>query len=180
MYLNQGTTVTIDDEANIRFISNTAALNGGAIYVDLLCNIFQQGTETFLYPTNLTNFSVTFINNLAIISGNSLYFSVNRFCSVNMNINNSDTLLSVPCHFSYFQPVNGEMMHIPCDLDYTLLNGTGAPIVTSPYELRLYFPFNDGYNISSTSNHNVYFIRNNILGHPVKFTGSVFDCLAYN
>ena len=66
-------------------------------------------------------------------------------------------------------------MHIPCDLDYTLLNGTGAPIVISPYELRLYFPFTDGYNISSTSDHNVYFIRNNILGHPVKFTSAVFD-----
>ena len=36
------------------------------------------------------------------------------------------------------QPINGRMMqHIPCDLDYTLFNGTGAPIVTSPHELRL-------------------------------------------
>ena len=175
LYLTQGTTVTIDDEATIQFIGNTATLNGGAIYVNLLCNIFQQDTDIFLYPTDLTNFSVTFINNLAIISGNSLYFSVNRFCSVNTNINNSVTLLYVPCHFNYSQPVNGEMMHIPCDLDYTLLNGTGAPIITSPHELRLHFPFNDGYNISSTSDHNVYFIRNNILGHPVKFTGSVFD-----
>ena len=66
-------------------------------------------------------------------------------------------------------------MRIPCDLDYTLLNGTGAPIVTTPYELRLYFPFNDGYNISSTSDLNIYFIRNNILGHPVKFAGAIFD-----
>ena len=66
------------------------------------------------------------------------------------------------------------MMNIPCDLDYRLLNGTGAPIVTSPHELRLYFPFNDGYNISSTSDHNVYFITNNILGHPVKFTAATF------
>ena len=67
------------------------------------------------------------------------------------------------------------MMNIPCDLDYTLLNGTEAPIVTSPHELRLYFPFNDGYNISSTSDHNIYFVRNNVLGHEVKFTGAVFD-----
>ena len=65
-------------------------------------------------------------------------------------------------------------MNIPYDLDYTLLNGTVAPIVTSPHELRLYFPFSDGYNIS-TSDHNVYFITNNILGHPVKFIGAVFD-----
>ena len=175
MYLNQGTSVTIEDEASVQFIGNTVTLNGGAIYMDLLCEDFLQDTDTFLYYSVLTNFSVTFINNSAIISGNSLYFSVNRFCSINTNINNSGNLLYVPCHFNYFQPVNGKMMDIPCDLDYTLLNGTGAPIVTSPYELRLYFPFNDGYNISSTSDHNVYFIRNNILGHPVKFTGSVFD-----
>ena len=31
MYLNQGTTVTIDDEASVRFFDNTASLNGGAI-----------------------------------------------------------------------------------------------------------------------------------------------------
>ena len=172
MYLGQRTTVTIDDEASVQFIGNKATLNGGAIYVDLLCENFRLDTVTFLV---LTNFSVTFINNSALISGNSLYFSTNRFCLVNTNINNSDSLLYVPCHFKYSQPVNGKMMHIPCDIDYTLLNGTGAPIVTSPHELRLYFPFNDGYNISSTSDHNVYFIRNNILGHPVKFTGSVFD-----
>ena len=37
MYLNQGATVSIYDGANIQFIANTAAQNGGAIYVDLLC-----------------------------------------------------------------------------------------------------------------------------------------------
>ena len=68
------------------------------------------------------------------------------------------------------------MMYIPaCDLDYTLLNGTEAPIVTSPHKLRLYFPFNEGYNLSSTSDHNIYFVKNNVLGYPVKFTGNVFD-----
>ena len=94
---------------------------------------------------------------------------------LNKDINDACSILHIPCQFNYSQPVNGKMMNIPCDLDYTLLNGTGAPIVTSPHELRLYFPFNDGYNISSTSDHNEYFVRNNILGHPVKFTGAVFD-----
>ena len=182
MYLNQESIVTIDDEATVQFIGNTATLNGGAIYMDLLCDNFLQNTDIFWYQTtlsyetDLTNISVTFINNSAIISGNSLYFSVNRFCStVDMNVNNSLHLLYVPCHFNYYQPVNGKMMDIPCDLDYTLLNGTGAPIVTSPHELRLYFPFNDGYITSSASYHNVYFIKNDILGYPVKFTGAVFD-----
>ena len=161
LHLKREATVTIDDEASVQFISNTATLNGGAIYVDLLCDYFQKDTDTFLHHGDL---SALFINNSALITGNSLYFSVNRFCSVNTNINDSGTLLYVPCHFNYSQPVNGKMMDIPCDLDYTLLDGTGAPIVTSPYELRLYFPFSDGYNISSTSDYNVYYIASNILG----------------
>ena len=179
MYLNQGTTVTVDNEANIQFIANTATLNGGAIYVDFLCgNIIDGNTNTFFY-NKTTNFSTIymFINNSATIAaGNSLYFSIPRFCLVNTNISDSDSILYVPCQFSYSQPVNGKMMqHIPCDLNYTLFNGTGAPIVTSPHELRLYFPYNEGYNISSASKHNTYFIRNNILGQEVKFTGAVFD-----
>ena len=40
LYLNQETTVTIDDEANVQFTGNTATLNGGAIYVDFLCDYF--------------------------------------------------------------------------------------------------------------------------------------------
>ena len=94
---------------------------------------------------------------------------------MNTNISDSSSFLYVPCHFNYSQPVNGKMLHIPCDLDYTLLNGTGAPIVTIPHELKLYFPFDDGYNISNTTDHNIYFIGNNVLRYPVKFTGAVFD-----
>ena len=67
------------------------------------------------------------------------------------------------------------MQNISCDLNYTLFNGTGAPIVTSPHELRLYFPYNEGCNISSASKPNTYYIRRNILGQEVKFTGAVFD-----
>ena len=177
MYLSQESSVSLDKKANVQFIANTATLNGGAIYVDLLSSSFCCSTDTFGYHIPL-NSSVMFINNSAAIAGNSLYFNIPRFCSVNSNIKQSDSILYVPCQFNYSQPVNGKMMHIPCDLDYTSLNGTGAPIVTSPNELRLYFPFNDGYDISSTSKHkhklhNVYFVRNSI--GQVTFTGAVFD-----
>ena len=172
MYLDQGTMVTIKNEASIQFIDNTATLNGGAIYVDLLCDDLIGNANTFSHGKFS---SAIFINNSARVAGNSLYFNVPRFCSVNININRSSSILHVPCQFNYTQPVNGKMMNIPCDLDYTLLNGTGAPIVTSPHELRLYFPFNDGYNISSHFNHNVYFITSNVLGYPVKFTCALFD-----
>ena len=173
MYVDQGTIITIDDNATVQFIGNTATLNGGAIYVDLLCKGLISKIP-FWYD-HFLNCSVMFINNSAIIAGNSIYLTIPEFCSVNTNINDLHSILHVPCQFNYSQPVDGKMMNIPCDVDYTLLNGTGAPIVTSPHELRLYFPFNDGYNVSVTSDYKIYFISNNILGHPVKFTGAVFD-----
>ena len=178
MYLNQGTTVTMDNKTTVQFIDNRATLNGGAIYVDLLYCNFQKHMNTFLITndTDLSSINVTFIKNSALIAGNSLHFTVPRFCSVNTNISEISSILYVPCQFNYSQLVDGKMMHVPCDLNYRLLNGTGTPIVTSPHELRLYFPFNDGYSISSTSDgNNFYFVRNNILGQPVKFMGAVFD-----
>ena len=177
MYLDQGTTVTIDSGATVQFIGNTATLNGGAIYVDFLCSTLTVDDANIIFSTvNSSAIICTFINNSAIIAGYSLYFSIPRFCSVITNTNDPNSILYVPCKFNYSQPVNGKMMqHIPCDLNYTLLNGTGAPVVTSPHELRLYFPYNEGYNISSSSKYNTYYIRNNILGQEVKFTGAVFD-----
>ena len=178
IYLTQGASVAFVDNTTVWLIANVATLNGGAIYVDLICSDiygYSSIINPFKYGIIIVNSSAIFINNSARIAGNSLYFSVPRFCSVNTNISDIGSILYVPCQFNYSQPVNGKMTNIPCELDYTLLNGTGAPIVTSPHELRLYFPFNDGHNISSTSDYNVYFIRNNILGHPVKFTGAVFD-----
>jgi len=168
LYIDQGSFVTIDDGVTVQFINNSAIENGGAVYINLVYNC---PSVTFSYNSA----DVLFVNNVAEISGDSLYFYVPTRCTVNTNISDPDSVLNIPCQFNYSQPVNGKMMHIPCDLDYTLLNGTGAPVVTSPHELRLYFPFNDGCNISNTSDHNVYFIKNNILGHQVMFTGAVFD-----
>ena len=177
VYINQGATVTIYNDAIIQFIANTAIVNGGAVYVDYLCSKLEGDSTSIFYfndPSENFNGTCSFINNSATFAGNSLFFNIPRSCPINTNINDSDSILHVPCQFNYSQPVNGRMMqHIPCDLDYTLFNGTGAPIVTSPHELRLYFPYNEGYNISSTTNPNTYFIRNNILGQEIKFTGAV-------
>ena len=177
MYLDQGATVAIENGTTVQFIGNTATINGGAIYVDFLCSTLTIDDTNIIF--SIVDSSTTmckFINNSAIIAGHSLYFSIPRLCSVNTNTNDPNSILYVPCLFNYSQPVDGKMMqHIPCDLNYTSFNGTGAPIVTSPHELRLYFPYNEGYNTSSASKYNTYFIRNNILGQEVKFTGAVFD-----
>ena len=171
MYLSQVNSITIENKANISFLNNTGTLNGGAVYVNFICNSLKDNTNTFFCNAS-SNYSVSFINNSATIAGYSIYFNVPSFCSVNTSINAPSSILYLPCQFNYSQPVNGKMKNIPCDLDYTLLNGTGAPIVTSPHELRLYFPFKNGCKIHSP---NVYFVKNNILGYPVKFTGAVFD-----
>ena len=184
MYVDQETTVTIDDEASVKFIANTAKVNGGAIFVNLVCGHIYNGVYKIINTFESSSNNAVFINNSAKIVDNALYFNVprplvihmdSRQCTIKKDVNDRSSILHIPCQFNYSQPVNGKMMNIPCDLDYTLLNGTGAPIITSPCELRLYFPFSDGYKISSTSDSNVYFVRNHILGHPVKFTGAVFD-----
>ena len=188
MYVEQETTVTIDDEATVQFIFNTAKLNGGAIYVNLVCshhtvgdyiiiNTFNSGNRQY----NHSNMNVKFINNSARIANNALYFDVPRSFGGNCVVNtdraittNPKSIMYVPCKFNYSQSVNGDMTCIS-NVCGKLLNGTGAPIVTSPHELRLYFQFNNSYIIPSVSQYNVYFVRNNILGRKVKFTGAVFD-----
>ena len=171
LYLDQGSTFYVDDNMMIYFINNSAVEHGGAIYINLVYNCpYPPFNKLFITQNSL----ISFENNTARISGNSLYFYVPKHCKVVTNIRDYNSILYVPCQFNYSQPVNGKMMQIPCDLDYTLLNGTGAPIVTPPLQLRLYFPFNVGYNISSSSDHNAYFVTNGILGYPVEFTGNVF------
>ena len=46
MYVDQETTVTIDDEATVKFIANTAKVNGGAIFVNLVCSHIYNGVYT--------------------------------------------------------------------------------------------------------------------------------------
>ena len=181
IYASQETRMNIEVEATVTFIDNTARRDGGAIYVDLMCSYKSVSAYVLINTFEAGNGgNAIFINNSARITDNSVYFNVPRplvgSCDLaTTDINDPQCILHVPCQFNYTQLINGKMMNIPCDIDYTLLNGTGAPIITSPHELRLYFPFSDGVNISSSTDHNVYFVKNNILGHPVKFTGAIFD-----
>ena len=161
VYLDQGGVVEIDEQATVRFLNNFVSHNGGAIYINMIISNCDSG---FNYSFSDSS-SVVFINNSAGLVGNSLYFNIPKSCEINTD------LLCVPCQFNYSQLVNSTITPIPCNASYTSLNGTGSPIVTSPHELRLYFPNNDGVNISSNSDHNIYYIKNNILGHEVKFNG---------
>ena len=78
MYLDQGTTVAIDDNANVQFISNTARLNGGAIYVNLFCSHQDFGDNEIINTFKGGSNNAIFINNSASIGYNSLYFNILR------------------------------------------------------------------------------------------------------
>ncbi|XP_065891108.1 uncharacterized protein [Dysidea avara] len=165
LYLDQGSTITIDIGAVLHFINNSAIEHGGAIYVVLPydCPEFS--------ISQLDNSSAVFTNNLAGISGSSIYFSIPKLCEVDTDVSSSTSIIYTPCQFNYSQVIHSITTYHNC----TYFNGTESPIVTSPHELRLYFPNNGGVNISSNSDHNIYYIKNNILGHEVKFNGATFD-----
>ncbi|XP_065887831.1 uncharacterized protein [Dysidea avara] len=168
MYLSKGCDVFFLD-AIVNFINNSALQYGGAMYVDHTesCDHISLGQEAG-YPIN-------FMNNIAGIAGNSLYYNIPKYCKVDTDINSETSIMFIPCEWSYSQLVDDKLIRITCDYDYTLLNSTGFPIVTSPHELRLYFVNDDGANLTSDYDHNAYFIKNNILGHKVAFKGAVFD-----
>ncbi|XP_065890786.1 uncharacterized protein [Dysidea avara] len=165
VYLDQGGYVLINEQATVRFLNNFVSHNGGAIYINMIIPDCDNGFDHSFSDSS----SVVFINNSAGLVGNSLYFNIPKSCEIKAN------LLSIPCHFKYYQLVNKTNVSIQCNASYTSLNGTGSPIVTSPHELRLYFPNNDGGDISSNSDHNIYYIKSNILGHEVKFNGVLLD-----
>ena len=91
------------------------------------------------------------------------------------DIKDAHCILHMSCQFTYSQPVNGKIMYsITVAIDCLMVLKLLLLIVTSLHELQSYFPFNDGYNISYMP---AYIVRNNIVGHPVKFTGAIFDFL---
>jgi len=164
LYIEQETVVRIADGAVVRFTNNSAEKQGGgAIFVDLIIGCRNHGV-TFSQLPNTAH--VSFINNKAEFGGNSLYFNVPKSCDMCTNISHVDSILHVPCQFNYLESVNLESTNISCQSE---LNGTsGASVVTSPHQLRLYGDDIVFDNIS-------YFISNQILGRSVKFDNAVFD-----
>jgi len=164
LYIDDGSTVNFTQGSYVHFSNNLAIEHGGAIYIDL-----DTHCPGYSFVSQPNNAEVLFIQNSAIKSGNSIYFSIPQLCQLNTNVDDPDSILYLPCQFNYSQSTDKKLHNC------TTLNGTPFPIVTSPNELRLYFPNNDGVNISSNSEYNEYIIYDNILGHRVIFTGSVLD-----
>ena len=134
------------DNADVKFINNAAEQKGGALYFNLVtdsCDVFSNPFNAF------------FINNSAKLAGNSIYFSIPQTCQINTNICNESSLLYVPNKFNYSQPIRTK----------------SPPIVTSPYNIKLYPP---AIVINNSSND--YAIQQSkMLGEPIQVSASVLD-----
>ena len=175
LYLNQASQVYIYG-TSIQFVNNSAALYGGAIYVDLGIGCTENELVIYCDDCNfdpIVFLDISFINNLAGYGGNSIYFSISKHCSVNADYSYDASLMHIPYWFNYSQIVDGTLLPIPTDYNYTWFNITQFPVVTSPHRLVLY-----GDNIEPLENsttHNAYFIDDKITGGLITFKGVVLD-----
>ena len=171
IYMKDGSTANFQRNSMVYFIHNTALLYGGAIYF-----IYESDFSLRYYSAFKTfTTNIYFTNNTADIAGNSLYLYIpNTFKEHNLP---SDlmAIMNVPCQWNYCQLVGGDLTNVTCDYDYTLLRGAPFPVVTSPHKLKLYFINSEGVNASHNSDHNIYFVKNNVLGRKILFNGAVFD-----
>ena len=169
LYLDQTSAIVINEGANVQFINNSAALHGGAVFIELDCSYqFNVHKNAFVFHAAA---QVSFTNNVAGYGPNAVYFSIFKYCDRDIILNTSDahSIMNVPYQFNYSQIINGTLTHIPIDYNYTWLNVTQFPVVTSPHQLKLY---GDGIQFN---NNNTYFISDKVLGRPVTFHGIVLD-----
>ena len=149
IYVDQNSAITVTDESFVQFVSNTASLRGGAIYVDLT-NCINNGI--LFNPLSNPN-SIVFINNAARISGNSIYFNIPKSCSVQRDYNKNDSVA-----------------YIPYKLNYTQSHNTiGPAIAASPYRIRLC-----SEKCNSTGE-NCEITRKRMLGQLISFSAAVCD-----
>ena len=82
LYLEQGTEMHIGHgDLVVRFVNNMATQYGGAIYTDLPCTYAVDGVMFY----NVEHFRISFLNNKAVITGNSWYFNIHESCIVDTN-----------------------------------------------------------------------------------------------
>lgn len=116
MYLDRDSQIQIENGSNIQFIGNTASQQGGTVYIKFSFNCPQL---IAILCTGLS--SVTFINNSALFTGNSIYYDIPETCD------------SIRDPTSY-----NSVMHVPNKFNYTqFLGSIGPPITTSPYQVSL-------------------------------------------
>jgi len=165
LYLNKETRVEFEDGADVYFIDNFAVQYGGAMYVNLRYSCDENQTIFKPFPDNV---KVSFINNVGEYGSNSLYIGIFKYCDININYRENNSIMYVPYKFNYSKVINGTVIPIPSDYNYSQFSITHFPVITSPKKLVL-------YNCCITLTHNTYFINYNVLGKEVKFFGIILD-----
>ena len=155
MYVEEVVVISFDDNANVQFINNSAELKGGAMYINLVSqNSDITGYCDVFYSISNTS-NISFTNNSAGIAGDSIYFSIPQSCPIITDINNKSSLLYYPNIFNYLKQVFTK----------------SPPIVTSPYNIKLYPPAIPVHN----SNNDYFIQESKMLGEPIQITASVLD-----
>ena len=127
IYFTNLSIAMLQSHADMEFIDNTAALGGGAIYVEYLYpdkpSHCPYTLTMIAWPVFYTanEYTATFSNNRAHAAGNSIFFSIPKdYAScIDRNLSSSSSLLHIPTHFNY----SGQ-----------------NEIATSPYNLQLGAP----------------------------------------
>ena len=143
IYLEHGSQIIIGN-SNLEFIGNIAERWGGAIYVELPFGCMHNGVVFRNVPDS--SYYVSFINNSAGITGNSIYFSIPDSCDAI-----KDSMLN---EFHYSQA----------------LGSIGPHISTSPYKINVCSTSCDDTNSSSC-----YISNRNMLGQSVNINATVCD-----
>ena len=175
LYLDyESSTVIINGQ--LQFVNNSAAYYGGAVFVKLgvACN----QNDGLFHLVNVESQSLmSFINNVAGYGGDSIYFSISKHCNIIANSSDRYSIMNVPYQFNYSQIINGVLTHISTDYNYTWLNVSQFPVITSPHRLILY-----GNSLvccqtyaNSLCESNTYYVGHKILGKSINFKGTVIN-----
>ena len=155
VYMEEVYAILSDENANVQFVNNTAEQNGGAVYINLVIYINNFHICNELWDISNTS-EVCFADNLAGIAGNSIYFNIPQTCQIITDTNNKSSLFYFPNRFNY-----SESLYIK-----------HPPVVTSPYDIKLYPPAIAIHN----SDNNEYSIQQpKMLGEAIQFSASVLD-----
>jgi len=151
IYVDKNALITASDKSLVQFVNNAALLRGGAIYSDLT-NCFDNGI-LFGYLPNFN--SITFIDNSARFSGNSIYFNIPKSCvDVERDYTKNNSVAYIPYKLKYMQS----------------RNITGPAITASPYWINLCSSHECGL-----TNENCFIAERKMLGQLISFSATVCD-----
>ena len=156
IHLTEGSQIVVDDGATVLFNNNTALLRGGAIYIDLTA-CYNHG----IVFTNSTRYdAVSFVDNSAKLSGNSIYFNIPDSCGVIRDHTKSDSPSYIPYKFNYTQT------H---DI-------VGPAVAASPYQMKICSPKKcKCTDATDYPNNECRINRNVMLGQPIYFNTTICD-----